>query len=126
MVAGAMLCELNICVDVLPIFFESYVVRPYLSDWAALKFVVGTEHVIEKLRSYVYVYEREICQNAVCNVHKMDQLDQLLRCELPIIDLLSVHCKNNISYYFICSTNFTECKRYKDSALNDNITHQVT
>lgn len=104
MVVDAMLCELNICVDVLPTFFESYAVHLCLSGWVALTFVVDIEHVIEKLRSYVYVYEQEIYQNAVCNVHRMDRLDQLLRCELLIVDLLFARCKN-ISYYFINNFN---------------------
>lgn len=93
------LCELNIYVCVLPIFFEFYVVRPYLNDWAASTSVVYIAHAIAKLTNYVYVYEREIYQNAICNAHRMDQLDRPLHSVPRIISLLSARYKNNILYY---------------------------
>lgn len=91
-----MLCELNIYVCVWLIFFEFYVVRLYLNDQAALTPVVDIAHAIAKLTNYVYVYEREIYQNAICNVHRMDQLDQLLHCVPRIVSLLFARCENNI------------------------------
>lgn len=101
----ATLCELNIYVCVLPIFFEFYIVRLYLNDWAASTPVVDIAHAIAKLTNYVYVYEREIYQNAICNAHRMDQLDRLLHCVPRIISLLSARYKNNILHYkFIAQT----------------------
>lgn len=94
MVADATPCELNTCVCAWPISFESYVARPYLSDWVALTSVAGTAHAFVKQANYVYVYEREIYQSAICNVHRMDQLDRPLHCVLRIVNLLFAHCKH--------------------------------
>lgn len=99
MVVDATPCELNIYVYVWPIFSEFYVVRLCLNDLAASRSVVDIVHVIAELTNYVYVYEREIYQNAICNVHRMDQLDLLLHCEPRIVSLLSARCENNILHF---------------------------
>lgn len=99
MVMVAMLCELDICVCVSPVFFEFYVVHPYPNAWVALTSVVDIGHAVVKLANYVYDDEQEIYQNVTCNAHKMDPLDQLLHCVLQIIGLLFVRYQNRILYF---------------------------
>lgn len=96
MVVDATLCELDIYVCVWPIFFEFYAVRPCPNDWAVSTPVVDIARAIAKLTNYVYVYEREIYQNAICNAHRMDRLDRLLHCVPRIVSLLFARCEYNI------------------------------
>lgn len=99
MVVDATTCELNTCVCVWPIFFESYVARPNLNDSVASTSAADTVRAFVKPANYVYVYEREIYRSAICNVHRMDQLDRLLHCVLQTVNLLFAHCKNNVSLF---------------------------
>lgn len=117
MAVVAILCELDIYVCVSPVFFEFYVVHPYLNDWVALTSVADTVHAVVKLTNYVYDDEQEIYQNAIYNVHKTDPLDQLLHYVLQIIDLLFVHCQNKILYFILITHILT-----KDRTFSKNIT----
>lgn len=100
-------CELNTCVCAWIIFFESYVARPYLNGWVASTSAADTAHAFVKLANYVYVYEREIYQSAICNVHRTDQLDPLLHCVLRIVNRLFAHCKNHVSYFIPVALTLT-------------------
>lgn len=108
MVVAAMLCELDIYVCVSTVFFEFYVVHRYLSDWVALTSVVDTAHVTATPTNYVYDDEQEIYQNAICNAHKTDLLDQLLHYVLRITDLLFVHCQNKSLYFILVAKILTK------------------
>lgn len=94
-----MLCELNTCVYVWLTFFESYVVRLNLNDQVVSTFVADIVHAFAKPTNYVFAYVQEIYQSAICNVHRMGQLDQLLHCVLQIISPLFAHYENNLVFY---------------------------
>lgn len=99
MAVVAMPCELDICVCVSLVFFGFYVARLCLNDWAASTSAVDTVHAIGKLKSYVCVYEREICRSVICNVRRTDQLGRLLHYGPRKVNLLFGHCENKISFF---------------------------